>query len=72
MMIVGVLTVTLLSCLVVLLVAHLSRGWANETIELLAATRNELRPALVTVRHDAQRSAELRHASITDSQVRYR
>ena len=72
MMIVAVLVVTTLSLGIIFLGAHLARNWVSGTIDLLASTRHELRPALVRVRTDAERSAELRAALMADPADRSR
>lgn len=72
MMIVAVLVVTTLSLGIILLGAHLAQDWVNGTIDLLASTRQELRPALLRVRTDAERSAELRAALMADAADRSR
>lgn len=72
MMIVAVLVVTALSLGIILLCSNLARGWVNGTLDLLASTRRELRPALLRVRTDAERSAELRAALMADGVDRSR
>ena len=59
-MILGVLIVSAASLCVVLLATRLSVRWSNETIEILAVTRAELRPALVSAQHEARRAQGLR------------
>ncbi len=71
-MIVAVLVVTTLSLGIILLCSNLARGSVNATVDLLASTRHELRPALLRVRTDAQRSAELRAALMGDAADRSR
>ncbi len=66
-MLLGVLTVTAVSLLVIMLAAYMCRDRAESTIESLRAIRHELRPALIAVETQAQRAAALRNAHIERS-----
>lgn len=61
-MLLGVLTVTAVSLLVIMLAAYMCRDRVEATIESLRAVRHDLRPAVLTVETQAQRAAALRNA----------
>ena len=68
-MLLAILALTALSLGAIMVAAHLANVRVNATVETLLRMHNDLRPALLTVRVDADRTAALRRAQARDSSL---